>query len=129
MPAARLVVEIEELPLGERKHWRMPAVRSVLGVNAVTVRHWQREFAMWVRPAKSRSGHRLFSAHDVRMLWVIKHLMRTCGLSTDGARAVLGDGRWCFVPVGSLRSDAILSTAAEAAQDAHAAAAAHEAQP
>lgn len=126
--AARAFVLVEELRLPGTRYFRMPSVRDLVGEEAHVIRHWHAEFAHWVRPQKSRSRHRLFSARDVKTLWVIKHLLHECGFTTDGARRILGEGRWAFTAPGAVTPQKIMTVAEEAAFDAAQAAKQHEAE-
>ena len=57
---------IYPMPLRRRDH-PIREVSRLTGVNAVTLRAWQRRYGL-VQPAPYREGHRLYSEQDIRQI-------------------------------------------------------------
>ncbi len=59
-------------------------VCSALGVKPHVLRYWERHVDL-LNPAKDRSGRRVYSLSDVQLLFRIKYLIYTRGMSVEGA--------------------------------------------
>jgi len=50
------------------------------------LRYWEREFKNVISPQRKERGIRFYSEKDIDDVRLIKHLIRDCGLTLDGAR-------------------------------------------
>jgi DNA-binding transcriptional MerR regulator len=78
-----------QLPEG-KKYFRIGEVSDLIGVESYVLRYWETEFKT-VRPVKSKTGHRVYSANDVRALHLIRHLLHVEKFSVKGAKQKLLD--------------------------------------
>ena len=62
-------------------------VATALEENETTVRYWVKTFDL--RPHHSNSGRLKYTQENLRELQLIKHLLRECNLTIDGAKATL----------------------------------------
>lgn len=67
-------------------HLRITAVSTLLNEPTHGLRHWEREFAFWLRIERSKSGHRVYSQKNIERLREIQRLLREELLTTAGAR-------------------------------------------
>lgn len=49
-------------------------VSQITGVPAYTIRFWEKDFNVYLRPVKTPGGQRRYCARDVEMVKKIKHL-------------------------------------------------------
>ena len=63
-------------------------VASLTGVDARRLRSWEAEYQL-LRPARTRGGHRLYSAQDLRLIQWIRRLVDEEGMSLQGIKAWL----------------------------------------
>ena len=61
---------------------------KILGIKNSVLRYWVDEMPL-IQPKKDRTGHRIFSGRDVRLLLRLKYLLYERHLSIDGARKQL----------------------------------------
>ena len=54
-------------PLPDEGVYPIREVSRLTGVNAVTLRAWQRRYGL-VQPARTEKGHRLYSEQDIRQI-------------------------------------------------------------
>ncbi len=57
----------EVAPLADEGIYPIREVSRLTGVNAVTLRAWQRRYGL-VQPARTEKGHRLYSEQDIRQI-------------------------------------------------------------
>jgi len=55
------------------------------GVDAATLRYWEKEFAV-LKPQKTRSGQRIYSQQDLELVLRIKKLLHDDGYTVSGAK-------------------------------------------
>ena len=60
-------------------------VAEILGESTSLVRFWANEFPKFIRPQRNAKGNRLFSKEDVDCFKMIHHLVKTEGLTLEGA--------------------------------------------
>lgn len=60
-------------------------VAEILGENVSLVRFWSDTFPKFIRPKRNAKGNRLFMADDVEMFKRIHFLVKTEGLTLEGA--------------------------------------------
>src|SRR6056297_631345 len=84
-------------------------VCNALGVRAHVLRYWERHVEL-LSPAKDRSGRRMYTLRDVQLLFRLKYLVYTRGMSVEGAsrklvEEVQGGGQNRKAALDSLRGD------------------------
>lgn len=72
------------------KKYTIGEVCKLLGVKSHVLRYWEQEFTL-VAPTKSDGGHRIYSEHDVQMLFRVKYLLYEKKFTIDGARKQIWD--------------------------------------
>ena len=60
-------------------------VAEILNESTSLVRFWANEFPKFIRPQRNAKGNRLFSKDDVDYFKLIHHLVKTEGLTLEGA--------------------------------------------
>ena len=60
-------------------------VAEILNESTSLVRFWANEFPKFIRPQRNAKGNRLFSKDDVDYFKMIHHLVKTEGLTLEGA--------------------------------------------
>jgi DNA-binding transcriptional MerR regulator len=73
----------EQLP--DKLYFKIGEVADIVGVKPYVLRYWESEFSM-VKPAKTRSKHRLYRRKDVETLLQIKQLLHEQRFTIEGAR-------------------------------------------
>jgi DNA-binding transcriptional MerR regulator len=75
----------------DKNAFRIGEVASIAGVTPSVLRFWESEFA-GLRPAKTKSGQRLYRRSDVEKVMRIRDLLYDRGYTIAGAkRALRGD--------------------------------------
>ncbi len=62
---------------------------AITGVEVHTLRYWEREFAEFLRPARTEGGQRRYRPQDIQTVFVLKRLLRDEMFSLAGARKAL----------------------------------------
>lgn len=70
----------------DKQYLKIGEVSKLTSLNSSVLRFWETEFEM-LRPLKSRTGQRLYSKHDLDLLFRIKDLLYTEKLTIAGARS------------------------------------------
>lgn len=73
----------EDLPI-----YPIRTVASLTGVDARRLRSWEAEYQL-IQPARTKGGHRLYSARDLRLIQRIRRLVDEEGMSLQGIKAWL----------------------------------------
>ena len=73
----------EQLP--DKLYFKIGEVADIVGVKPYVLRYWESEFSI-VKPAKTRSKHRLYRRKDVETLLQIKRLLHEQRFTIEGAR-------------------------------------------
>lgn len=76
------------LVLPDKLFFRIGETARILEIKPHVIRYWETEFRS-IRPAKSRSGQRVYSRRDVEVLALVRHLLHDLRYTIDGARKVL----------------------------------------
>ena len=79
---------MKPLVLPDKLFFRIGEAARILGVKPHVIRYWETEFRS-IRPAKSRSGQRVYSRRDLEVLALVRHLLHERRFTIDGARKVL----------------------------------------
>ena len=85
----------EVAPLPEEGIYPIREVSRLTGVNAVTLRAWQRRYGL-VQPARTDKGHRLYSEQDIRQIGEILSWLER-GVSIGQVKGLLSESQ--SVPV------------------------------
>lgn len=67
-------------------------VSKQLDVPAHTLRYWEKQFPVAIRPTTGAGGRRYYRTETVRRLTVIKQLLYTHGMTIAGVKKLLRDG-------------------------------------
>jgi len=62
------------------------AASVITGIEIHTLRYWEREFAEFLNPDRTRGGQRRYRPDDIQTLFIIKRLLRDEMFSIAGAR-------------------------------------------
>ena len=73
--------------------YTMGEVAEILQENVSAVRYWSNYFDSFVKPARNGKGNRLFHETDVETLKQIKYLLKTKGLTLEGALQAMKEDR------------------------------------
>jgi DNA-binding transcriptional MerR regulator len=73
----------DQLP--DKLYFKIGEVASIVGVKPYVLRYWESEFSI-VKPAKTKSKHRLYRRKDVEALLQIKRLLHDQRFTIEGAR-------------------------------------------
>lgn len=72
----------------EKLHFNIGEVAAMIGEAPSLIRYWEKEFPMLL-PEKSAHGIRKFTRSDVQLIKLIHHLVRSKGMTLEGARLYL----------------------------------------
>lgn|SRR5487761_68863 len=78
-----------EVLIPDKVYFRIGEVSRLAQTKAYVLRYWETEFPT-LKPAKTRTGHRIYRRKDVETVLEIKHLLYEEGFTIDGARRQLG---------------------------------------
>lgn len=59
---------------------------KITGVEVHTLRYWEKEFGMYLRPARTQGGQRRYRPEDIQFVFLLKRLLRDEMFSIAGAR-------------------------------------------
>ncbi|MCF5903285.1 MULTISPECIES: MerR family transcriptional regulator [Aeromonas] len=79
----------EVAPLADEGIYPIREVSRLTGVNAVTLRAWQRRYGL-VQPARTQKGHRLYSEQDIRQIGEILSWLER-GVSIGQVKGLLSE--------------------------------------
>lgn len=68
----------------EKLYYSIGEIAKMFNVNTSLVRFWEKEFDI-IKPQKSKSGNRMFTAEDVKNFRLIYHLVKERGFTLQGA--------------------------------------------
>jgi DNA-binding transcriptional MerR regulator len=77
-----------EVVIPDKVYFRIGEVSQLAQTKPYVLRYWETEFPT-LRPAKTRSGHRLYKRKDVELVFEIKRLLYDEGFTIEGARKQL----------------------------------------
>jgi DNA-binding transcriptional MerR regulator len=75
----------------DKLYFKIGEVAALVGVKPYVLRYWESEFKA-IKPAKTRSKHRLYRKADIEVLRQIKHLLYNERLTIEGAKKRLKPG-------------------------------------
>jgi len=67
-------------------------VSAICGVNAPTIRFWEKEFDI-IKPRRNAKGDRLFTQQDIDQIALIHHYVKERRLTLEGARQKIKENR------------------------------------
>ncbi len=76
----------------KKLYYSITEVAEMFDVNASLIRFWEREFDV-LKPKKSTSGTRLYTANDIEQLKVVYDLVKVQCLTLDGAKKFLKENK------------------------------------
>ena len=71
--------------LPNKLYFRIGEVSDIVGVKPYVLRYWETEFTD-IKPAKSKSGQRLYKRRDVEILLRVRELLYDQRYTIDGAK-------------------------------------------
>lgn len=80
-------------------------VSKRLSVPAHTLRYWEKQFPMAIRPTTGAGGRRYYRADTVEKIATIKDLLYTRGMTIAGVKKMLHDGEFPSPNVMTAASD------------------------
>jgi DNA-binding transcriptional MerR regulator len=69
----------------EKLFWTIGEVAEILGENVSLVRYWTNRFTKLLKPSRTSKGSRRYTAEEIETLKQLHYLIKTKGLSLDGA--------------------------------------------
>lgn len=75
--------------LSEKLFYRIGEVSRITGLEPYILRYWETEFP-FLRPRKSKSGHRIYTKRDIELIFNIKRLLYEEKYTIEGVRKKFG---------------------------------------
>jgi DNA-binding transcriptional MerR regulator len=75
-------------PIPEKRYFRIGEVSSITGIEPYVLRYWETEFPK-IKPARSRSGQRLYKKSDIEIVLEVKDLLHQKKFTIAGAKRYL----------------------------------------
>jgi DNA-binding transcriptional MerR regulator len=69
----------------EKRYFRIGEVSALTGIESYVLRYWETEFPK-IKPARSRSGQRLYKRRDIELILKIKDLLYQKKFTIAGAK-------------------------------------------
>lgn len=69
----------------EKLYYTISEVAQMLGENPSLVRFWSNTFSKFIKPYRNAKGNRMYTADDIEILKNIHYLVKTKGLTLEGA--------------------------------------------
>ena len=77
----------------DKLYYTISETAEILGESTSLVRFWSNSFPKYIKPNRNAKGNRLFTAEDIDTLKQIHYLVKTKGLTLEGAAKQLAAGR------------------------------------
>lgn len=74
-----------ETEIPEKQYFRIGEVSTITGIEPYVLRYWETEFPK-IKPARSRSGQRLYKRRDIELILQIKDLLYQKRFTIAGAK-------------------------------------------
>ena len=74
-----------ETEIPEKQYFRIGEVSAITGIEPYVLRYWETEFPK-IKPARSRSGQRLYKRRDIEIILQIKDLLYQKRFTIAGAK-------------------------------------------
>ena len=78
---------------GNKLHYTIGEVAEILNESTSLVRFWSDTFPKFIKPSRNRKGNRMFSPEDVQNFKAIHYLVKTKGMTLDGANKKMAADR------------------------------------
>lgn len=72
-----------------KRYYSIGEIAKALGLNASTLRFWEKEFEFFITPKKNAKGNRMYSPKDVENVEFLYHLIKQRGFTLEGAKDYL----------------------------------------
>lgn len=72
----------------DEKRYRISEVSELTGVSLHVLRNWEQCIAK-LRPKRSRTGRRVYSAGDIELIRTVKYLVKHKGITLAGANRII----------------------------------------
>ncbi len=73
----------------EKLYYSIGEVAEMLGESTSCIRFWSNSFPDKIKPHRNAKGNRKFTAADIEVLRQAQHLLKTMGMTIEGAAKVL----------------------------------------
>ena len=77
----------------EKLYYSISETAEILGESTSLVRFWSNSFPKYIKPYRNAKGNRMFTTEDIDTLKQIHYLVKTKGLTLEGAAKQLASGR------------------------------------
>lgn len=77
----------------EKLYYTISQTAEILGESTSLVRFWSNSFPKYIKPYRNAKGNRLFTQEDIDTLKQIHYLVKTKGMTLEGAASQLASGR------------------------------------
>lgn len=81
-------MQLTDSKIPDKRYFRIGEVSALTGVESYVLRYWETEFPK-IKPARSRSGQRLYKKRDIELILEIKDLLYQKKFTIAGARKYL----------------------------------------
>lgn len=76
----------------EKKYYKISEVAEILGINASTLRFWEKEFTI-IKPKRNDKNTRFYTPEDVETIKMVYYLVKEKGLKLDAAQQQIKTNR------------------------------------
>lgn len=73
----------------DKQYYKIKDVAEILSLPQSTLRFWEKEFPLYIKPVRSPSGLRMYRPREIERLRIIRYLIKDKGLKIEAARAYL----------------------------------------
>lgn len=77
----------------EKLYFTIGEAARILGENVSLVRFWSEQFPKYIKPHRNAKGNRLYTASDIEVLKQVHLLVKSQGMTLQGAAAKLAADR------------------------------------
>lgn len=79
-------------PILKKAYYSIGEVCDLTGLKAHVLRYWETQFEL-LAPNKNRAGNRVYRPREIKLIFLVKHLLYDEKFTIDGARKKLLDMR------------------------------------
>ena len=77
----------------EKLYYSISETAEILGESSSLVRFWSNSFPKYIKPHRNAKGNRMYTLEDINTLKQIHYLVKTKGLTLEGAEKQLASSR------------------------------------
>jgi len=77
----------------EKLYYTISETAEILGESTSLVRFWSNSFPKYIKPYRNAKGNRMFTSEDIDTLKQVHYLVKTKGLTLEGAAKQLASSR------------------------------------